>query len=436
MESSQPSAPNTLPPNHPMQAVMELLQGASPEAICAKYGIARTELDQRLANYQAANRRGALQDGLTFQKVGRNDPCTCGSGKKYKKCCLANHEEARRSVSPEQRKELEERAKQEEKLQKEIEKGFDLLFTQDFAKARSLAERLLEATPEDDRLHDIVFMAALATGDYDNAFSVSRGRWQVAQEEKAFFREYGFHKREGLDKEKPAHFYSPSTWLDKFWISQLACDYSRLFPQRDDSDVAKTVAKLKGANDMNRFPSRQDEGLQARKQAFAPILADLEREGTSAIPYLLPLTYTISWASLFVPDLLCSYGTDNCIRLLAELSMFRFPFFAQNCLVNLESFGDRAVTQIRKVLEEEPTFDELKVGMIMVLGNIVSQDSYEILVKLTNHENPYVVHWATQALEQHNNPEALPHLEKAKERMSAHSKIAGAIQGLNETMNG
>ena len=21
------------------------------------------------------------------EKVGRNDPCTCGSGKKYKKCC-------------------------------------------------------------------------------------------------------------------------------------------------------------------------------------------------------------------------------------------------------------------------------------------------------------------------------------------------------------
>lgn len=24
------------------------------------------------------------------EKVGRNDPCTCGSGKKYKKCCGAN----------------------------------------------------------------------------------------------------------------------------------------------------------------------------------------------------------------------------------------------------------------------------------------------------------------------------------------------------------
>jgi preprotein translocase subunit SecA len=21
------------------------------------------------------------------KKIGRNDPCTCGSGKKYKKCC-------------------------------------------------------------------------------------------------------------------------------------------------------------------------------------------------------------------------------------------------------------------------------------------------------------------------------------------------------------
>ncbi|MFQ5707100.1 MAG: YecA family protein [bacterium] len=25
-------------------------------------------------------------------KIGRNDPCPCGSGKKYKKCCMASHE--------------------------------------------------------------------------------------------------------------------------------------------------------------------------------------------------------------------------------------------------------------------------------------------------------------------------------------------------------
>ncbi|WP_174800289.1 SEC-C metal-binding domain-containing protein, partial [Methylosinus sporium] len=26
----------------------------------------------------------------SFGKVGRNDPCPCGSGKKYKKCCGLN----------------------------------------------------------------------------------------------------------------------------------------------------------------------------------------------------------------------------------------------------------------------------------------------------------------------------------------------------------
>lgn len=32
-------------------------------------------------------------DGTYYRntpKIGRNEPCYCGSGKKYKKCCLAN----------------------------------------------------------------------------------------------------------------------------------------------------------------------------------------------------------------------------------------------------------------------------------------------------------------------------------------------------------
>jgi len=30
-----------------------------------------------------------------MEKVGRNDPCPCGLGQKYKKCCLAKDETAR-----------------------------------------------------------------------------------------------------------------------------------------------------------------------------------------------------------------------------------------------------------------------------------------------------------------------------------------------------
>jgi len=31
-------------------------------------------------------------------ELGRNDPCHCGSGKKYKKCCMAKDEAAERKV--------------------------------------------------------------------------------------------------------------------------------------------------------------------------------------------------------------------------------------------------------------------------------------------------------------------------------------------------
>jgi preprotein translocase subunit SecA len=38
-----------------------------------------------VARPAAARSEPRAADG---QKVGRNDPCPCGSGKKYKKCCL------------------------------------------------------------------------------------------------------------------------------------------------------------------------------------------------------------------------------------------------------------------------------------------------------------------------------------------------------------
>ncbi len=47
----------------------------------------RRELDQaRMAGGEA---QGSVQQVVRGDKVGRNDPCPCGSGKKYKKCCGA-----------------------------------------------------------------------------------------------------------------------------------------------------------------------------------------------------------------------------------------------------------------------------------------------------------------------------------------------------------
>ena len=39
------------------------------------------------APFKSAQRQKPLTMVRKGEKVGRNDPCPCGSGKKYKKCC-------------------------------------------------------------------------------------------------------------------------------------------------------------------------------------------------------------------------------------------------------------------------------------------------------------------------------------------------------------
>jgi tetratricopeptide (TPR) repeat protein len=45
-----------------------------------------------------------------MEKAGRNDPWPCGSGKKYKKCCLRMHEADERQRAAEQQAERDQRA--------------------------------------------------------------------------------------------------------------------------------------------------------------------------------------------------------------------------------------------------------------------------------------------------------------------------------------
>jgi len=47
----------------------------------------RTARKSRGKGRQKASKRATAQPQAAYGKVGRNDPCPCGSGKKYKKCC-------------------------------------------------------------------------------------------------------------------------------------------------------------------------------------------------------------------------------------------------------------------------------------------------------------------------------------------------------------
>lgn len=47
------------------------------------------ELDELSMSAAAIAEDGKVEQRRAEDKVGRNEPCSCGSGKKYKKCCGA-----------------------------------------------------------------------------------------------------------------------------------------------------------------------------------------------------------------------------------------------------------------------------------------------------------------------------------------------------------
>lgn len=52
-----------------------------------------TVMDNTIANVNPVNSikyRKQRTQVRTDDRVGRNDPCPCGSGKKFKKCCMGN----------------------------------------------------------------------------------------------------------------------------------------------------------------------------------------------------------------------------------------------------------------------------------------------------------------------------------------------------------
>ncbi len=59
------------------------IKGYSPEELSAK----RASVSLLLNNVPSQAAQAEVIDIRTKKKIGRNDPCACGSGKKFKKCC-------------------------------------------------------------------------------------------------------------------------------------------------------------------------------------------------------------------------------------------------------------------------------------------------------------------------------------------------------------
>jgi hypothetical protein len=419
-----------------LEPVLELLQGGDPDAIAQKAGMKREDLlrirDDLLAKVERERLKAVK---MPSQKTGRNQPCPCGSGKKYKHCCLNDHEAIRRTTNEGGAGNGQVRQTEQDRLVHKIEETFALLGSSRFTEADKQASKLIVDYPNEDRLHDIRVTAHLYLKSFDEAIAICQQRLAVAESEKAYFIEKGHYRDAAIDHPALAYYYPPLTWLQKYWIALKAGDYQNQYPLKEDARIAKLIRTLQTAEDVTRFPQKQSQGLEIRREALKDTLEKLKRAGPQVIPYLLPHVIIYSWTGIFVPEILSAYPTGLSTRALIDISMFGFAYASGACLHYLEKRGEEVIPFIAEAFAKEKKFDPIKTGIIAVLGNIRTPAAYRMLLGFLDHESPHIVNWAGDALGKFDNVEALPAMMTASQRTGGERMIEGAILHLKDLEN-
>jgi uncharacterized protein len=72
-----------------MRSYAEPVSAELREKLLAGLSASVMEIYRRLAPAREMNAsaRAASAGSVPYSKIGRNEPCPCGSGKKYKRCC-------------------------------------------------------------------------------------------------------------------------------------------------------------------------------------------------------------------------------------------------------------------------------------------------------------------------------------------------------------
>ncbi len=124
-------------------------------------------------------------------KVGRNDPCPCGSGQKYKRCCLPREDAAavERAHAQQQHREhaAAPLAAADDGLDKASNCVIDLINASRLDEAEQAAQDLLARYPEVHDGLERVAMVAVARGDRTRAAEYYRKAADFVQARPAFY---------------------------------------------------------------------------------------------------------------------------------------------------------------------------------------------------------------------------------------------------------
>jgi tetratricopeptide (TPR) repeat protein len=106
-------------------------------------------------------------------KIGRNDLCPCGSGKKYKKCCLASDEAAARpakpAAAPARRPSVANYFQEQDELTEASNAVVDMVQAGNLDAAERAAHDLLARFPDVHDGYDRLGMVCEARGDHRQA---------------------------------------------------------------------------------------------------------------------------------------------------------------------------------------------------------------------------------------------------------------------------
>lgn len=128
---------------------------------------------------------------MSSSKPGRNDPCPCGSGKKYKKCCLSAVEQAKTSELRQKRQEgvidslkgqIEAEVYAEGARIAELSnKALTLLEEKRFEEALSIGKELMDGYPDLVNGYELSAIARAGRGDYAEAVGLYRRALELSE---------------------------------------------------------------------------------------------------------------------------------------------------------------------------------------------------------------------------------------------------------------
>lgn len=122
-------------------------------------------------------------------KISRNDPCPCGSGRKYKKCCLDKDEKTALAERQAVQRAMAAADEYVERLDELSNKSNDLIREQRWAEALAVCRQLAEEFPEEIDADDRLAQLYEAQADYPQALLHARAALNKAQKDRQKFDE-------------------------------------------------------------------------------------------------------------------------------------------------------------------------------------------------------------------------------------------------------